>query len=72
MVADENHRWLMRCLAIATTWEEFEEIVTHIRCDQFEGEGWTADPVKSNQLRAYFLHRCRTFGLDPDTFKKLS
>ena len=65
---DDNHRWLMRLLAIATTWEEFEQIVTDIRCDQFEREPWTLDETKSSQLRNYFLHRCRVFSIDPKSF----
>lgn len=69
-MTESNHRWLMRRLAIATTWEEFEQIVIDIRCDQFESEDWTSDETKSSQLRSYFLHRCRLLGIDPASFKE--
>ena len=51
------HRWLMLRVVSAESLEELDEILIDIECDKFEGEPWTLDSVRVNQLRYRFVEK---------------
>lgn len=52
MVSLTNHQWLMLKVGHALSERDLEQVAIDIECDKFEGEPWTEDETKLNQLRS--------------------